>query len=299
MPPFNKKPPLHPSRKAPRRNTKGFNDVSGIALNASKERSVFGHPTHLDVLAAKMLLPYGVEKQVPEGTVIRDMSAETIAANNRYLVEKPSELFLNGQYNAQNHVARNLVDFEAVLSGAYEQGAVQGPIKLGLYGVAKAQMIFIECIQNLLYKRMPEEELRGRAETDARRLERDASRLAAALNPTFVSAPADLGLTGLAQYRRLLATIVAAKADAAARAAAAAAAAKAAENAAKADAKKAEVDAFVRNFMAPKPKPIAPPSPPPAPPSEPWYTQVARAMQFVPRVAGGTRKKQKRSRKVE
>ena len=255
MPPFNKPP--RPTRRAPRR----AEAAPGIAWNATEARSVFGKPTRLDTLAAKMLLPYGAEKQLPEGTVIRDMSPRTIVLNNKYLLEKPSELFLSGKFNAAEHIKEDLLDFETVLSGAYERSAVEAPLKLGMYGIAKAQKMFIDCMLDILYKDMPEKDVRERAETAAKALARKPEGVAAVLDADFVSVPAELGLSGLARYRHLLTTIVRA-----AKAAedAAKAVAKAAENAAKAArnaAKKAEVNAFVRRYMEPRPaaKPAAPP----------------------------------------
>ena len=258
-------------------------------------RPVFGKPTHLDILSAKMLLDYGPEDRLAEDTVIRGMTSDTIALSNRYLVERPSELFLNGKFNAEDHIKRGVINVEDLLSGAYERTAVDNPIKLRLYGLAKAQKIFVDCMLNLLYADMPEKEMRERA--SAASVSATAAQVFA---PAFVSVPRDLGLKGLARYRELLATIVREKMDAEVKATAARLDAEAKAAAKVAVAKKAQVDAFVRRFMTPKPKPKPKTaSPPVVPRSEPWYTQVAKAIGIVPRVVAGGTRKQKRSRKVE
>jgi hypothetical protein len=257
-----------------------------------------------------MLLPYGREHQLPEGSVVQGISPDQLVLNNKYLVEKPSELFLNGQYSAEKHFAQNRIDRSALLSGTYSNTAVDAPIKLGLYGIAKAQKIYVDCLMNNLYATMPDDELRDHAR-------RDTTSQETVLDSAFLDAPFALHLNGLVRYRRQVVeyvrTAVAAakaKANAAKAKANAAKAAKAKANANVVAARRANAEAaHTRNeairaerrraMEAGPASASASAATASATPPSSWFGTMGKMLTYVPRVVAGGTRKQKRVRKVE
>jgi hypothetical protein len=244
--------------------------------------SVFGKPSHLDSLVAKMLLPYGAEHQV-NGT-LPGFSLETIKMNNQYLVEKPSELFLNGKYSAEKHVERHIIDPETVLSGAYSKTAVDAPKNAGLYGVAKAQKVFVDCLLNLLYEERSESDLRKEAE-------RTEHPLSETLDSAFLEAPRALKLDGLVRYRQQVIDVLHARDVERQRAAVARKRVEDARNAALRTAARATYnrnEAIRANRRHAMEHPTIPA--PSSTPAASWSSTLGQMMGYVPRVTGGTRK---------
>ena len=292
MPPTANRPPKYPTRRAPRQGPRHGN-APEIAQNYLKGVSVFGKPSRLDSLVGKMLLPYGVEHQV-KGT-LPGFPPEQIKENNEYLVEKPSELFLNGKYSAERYLERHLIEPESVLSGAFAKSVVDAPIHAGLYGVAKAQKVFVDCLLNLLYEDMSEEDLRKEAE-------RTELPLSATLDSAFLEAPRALKLDGLVRYRQQVIDVLHARDAERQRAEDAR---KRAENARKRveDARTAALrtvakatynrnEAIRANRRHAMEHPTIP-APPPVPSSS-WSSTLGSMMGYVPRtVAGGTRRRRR------
>ena len=283
MPPTANRPPKYPTRRAPRRN------APEIAQNYLKGVSVFGKPSRLDSLVGKMLLPYGVEHQV-KGT-LPGFPPEQIKENNEYLVEKPSELFLNGKYSAERYLERQLIDPASILSGAFTKSVVDAPIQAGLYGVAKAQKIFVDCLLNLLYAEMSETDLRKEAE-------RTELPLSATQDPDFLVAPRALKMDGLVRYRQQVIDVLHARdaelqrAAAARNVAARTAATRnvAARTAAKATYNRNEAIRANRRHAMEHPTVTRPPPVP----SSSWSSTLGSMMGYVPRtVAGGTRRRRR------
>jgi hypothetical protein len=233
-----------------------------------------------------MLLPYGVEHQV-KGT-LPGFPPEQIKENNQYLVEKPSELFLNGKYSAERYLERHLVDPASILSGAFTKSVVDAPIQAGLYGVAKAQKVFVDCLLNLLYEEMSETDLRKEAE-------RTEHPLSETLDSAFLEAPRALKLDGLVRYRQQVIDVLQARDAETKRAENAATRTAAVRNAALRTAAKATYNrntAIRANRRHAMEHPVV--TPPPAVPSSSWSSTMGKMMGYLPRtVAGGTRRRRR------
>ena len=236
----------------------------------------------------KILKPGGIIHVKTDSDVLFEYTEEQIKENNEYLVEKPSELFLNGQYSAERYLERHLIEPESVLSGAFAKSVVDAPIHAGLYGVAKAQKVFVDCLLNLLYEDMSEEDLRKEAE-------RTELPLSATLDSAFLEAPRALKLDGLVRYRQQVINVLQAREAERQRAENARKRVEDARTAALRTAAKATYnrnEAIRANRRHAMEHPVV--TPPPPVPSSSWSSTMGKMMGYVPRtVAGGTRRRRR------